>query len=86
MGLDRSAGETAQLTIEDKLTKYEQRLAALIAEGYDYHEIGRMLNRSHQTIKNQTGAIYVKLGIDHDKRRPSILLTRMVVKEQMEDI
>jgi DNA-binding NarL/FixJ family response regulator len=73
------------LAIEDKLTKREMQIAALIAEGYEYREIGRMLGRSPQTVKNQTGSIYSKLGLKDPKRRPSILLTRMVVREQMED-
>ncbi len=73
------------MAIEDKLTKREMQIAALIAEGFEYREIGRMLGRSHQTIKNQTGRIYDKLELRDPKRRPSILLARLVLREQMEE-
>ncbi len=73
------------MPIEDKLTKCELQVAALIAEGYDYHEIGRMLGKSNQTVKNQSAMIYRKLELRDPKRRPSILLARMIVREQMQD-
>jgi len=70
--------------IEDGLTQRELQVAALITEGYKYSEIGRMLGTSAQTVRNQSVTIYKKLGLTDPKRRPSILLTRMVLREQME--
>ena len=70
--------------IEDILTQRELQVAALISEGYEYTEIGRMLGTRPQTVKNQSTGIYRKLGLQDDKRRPSILLTRLVMREQME--
>ena len=70
--------------IEDVLTGREMQVAALIAEGYEFVEIGKMLGKSPQTVKNQAGDIYRKLGLIDPKRRPSILLTRMVMREQMD--
>jgi DNA-binding NarL/FixJ family response regulator len=69
--------------IEDNLTGRELQVAGLIAEGYEYTEIGRMLGTRPQTVKNQASTIYRKLNLHDGKRRPSILLTRLVMREQM---
>ena len=70
------------MSVEDKLTKQEQQVAALIAEGYDYAEIGARVGLEAQSVKNRATKIYKKLGLDLPGRRPSILLTRLIVKEQ----
>ena len=72
------------MSIEDILTPPEMQVAALIADGYKYSEIAKMLGKRTQTVKNQSTGIYRKLGLQDDKRRPSILLTRLVMREQME--
>lgn len=69
--------------IEDILSPREMQVASLIAEGYEYVEIGRMLGTRPQTIKNQSCTIYKKLGLRDPRRRPSILLTRMILREQL---
>lgn len=71
--------------IEDILTPPEMQVAALIAEGYEYAEIARMLGKRRDTVRNQASSIYRKLGLaDDPRRRPSILLTRLVMREQLE--
>ncbi len=73
------------MPIEDKLTKQEQQIAALIAEGYNYAEIGARVGLEAQSVKNRATKIYRKLGLDSSGRRPSILLTRLIIREQMQD-
>jgi len=71
--------------IEDILTGREMQVAALIAEGFEYAAIASMLGKKRETVRNQAGTIYRKLGLNIDpQRRPSILLTRLVMREQMD--
>jgi DNA-binding NarL/FixJ family response regulator len=68
--------------LEDILTPNEYQIAMLVAEGYDYREIGARVGMGSQSVKNLLSRMYKKLELDQPGRRRSILLTRMVITEQ----
>jgi DNA-binding CsgD family transcriptional regulator len=46
-----------------RLTPAEQRVAALLVQGFPQGEIARRLGRTANTVRNQEHAIYTKLDV-----------------------
>lgn len=53
------------LTKFDLLTRREQNVASLLAEGKSHKEAARLLGVAPSTVRNQTQSIYEKLDIDN---------------------
>ncbi len=53
------------LTSFDLLTKREQAVAAVLAQGKSHKETARILGVAPSTIRNQTQSIYSKLNVDN---------------------
>ena len=58
-----TAGSSASVAKLDQLTRREQQIAELIANGYSNKEIGGLLKISESTVKAHLSAIYHKLGL-----------------------
>lgn len=58
-------GATASIAIPrlEQLTRREQQIAELVANGYSNKEIGGLLKISESTVKAHLSAIYHKLGL-----------------------
>lgn len=58
-----AAGAGQSMAKLDQLTRREQQIAELIANGYSNKEIGGLLKISESTVKAHLSAIYHKLGL-----------------------
>jgi DNA-binding NarL/FixJ family response regulator len=52
-----------RLTRFDLLTRREQEVASLLADGKSHKEAARILSVAPATIRNQTQSIYSKMGV-----------------------
>lgn len=73
MGLRRLT--LRRLTRCDMLTPREREVARALANGKSHKEVARLLGLAPATVRNQTQAIYAKLGIDN-RASLSVMLTQ----------
>ena len=60
----------------ESLTRSEERVARMAAEGLSNREIAQQLVVSPKTVENQLGHVYGKLGISFRKQLPDALATQ----------
>jgi DNA-binding NarL/FixJ family response regulator len=63
MGLRRLT--LRRLTRIDMLTPREREVAHALSDGHSHKEVARLLGLAPATVRNQTQAIYQKLGVDN---------------------
>lgn len=63
MGLRRLT--LRRLTRIDMLTPREREVARALSDGHSHKEVARLLGLAPATVRNQTQAIYSKLGVDN---------------------
>lgn len=58
----------------------QERIARLIAKGYDYKQIGRVLNISHRTVRHYTEQLASTIPMDDEGEFPEIFTPYMRVQ------
>jgi DNA-binding CsgD family transcriptional regulator len=62
-----------KMTALDLLSKREFAVAKALATGMSHKEVAKMSNVSPSTVRNQTQAIYIKLGVDNRASLASLI-------------
>ena len=63
-----------RLTAFDLLTHRERQVARVLAEGKSHKETARILGVAPSTVRNQTQAVYTKLGVDNRASLSAVVL------------
>lgn len=63
MNKRKPLSSTGKIHKDEKLSERENRVASLLAEGYSYKDIAKILNISYHTVNQHVKNIYQKLNI-----------------------